>query len=453
MTSPEIGILFVVVALVLLLSGMPVAFALGVVSVAFMLGFMPPANITDLAETLYNGMDNFTLLAIPLFILMGDAIGKTRASTDLYESVYRWLYRLPGGLGVANVIGCSIFAAMCGSSTATAAAIGAMGIPEMRKRGYSPRLAGGLIAAGGTLGILIPPSLTFILYGIVAEQSIGRLFIAGIVPGLLLSLLFALWVIFKAWSDGRAGAPLPARSLGAAAASPAPAIAAEHFTWRQRFEALPRILPFMVIITVVMITLYGGFATPSEVAGVGAFATLVVVAVVYRVWRWSDVRQILVGTAQESCMLMMIIAMAFVFTYVLSYLHITQGATEWLVGLHMSKWEFLFWIDILVVVLGFFLPPVAIILMVTPVILPGLLAHGFDPVWFGVNMTIIMEMGLIHPPVGLNLFVIQGIAPDIALKDIILGVLPFIAIMIAFIVAISAVPAIATWLPDLFFRH
>jgi tripartite ATP-independent transporter DctM subunit len=438
----EIGVLFVVVALILLLSGMPVAVALGTVSVTFMLAFMPPANIADLAETIYQGMDNFTLLAIPLFILMGDAVGKTGAASDLYESAYRWLYRLPGGLGIANVIGCAIFAAMCGSSTATAAAIGAMGIPEMRKRGYPAGLAGGLVAAGGTLGILIPPSITFILYGIVVEQSIGQLFIAGIVPGILLALLFAIWVAFKS-HRGQRRAAVEGTSVAAR----------DTFTLRERLQALPRLLPFIVIITVVMVTLYGGFATPSEVAGVGALATIIVVATVYRVYHWSDVKPILLGTARESCMLMMIIAMAFLFTYVMSYLHITQEATQWLVGLPMSRWEYLFWVDVLVLLLGFFLPPVAIILMITPVIMPGLLAHGFDPLWFGVNMTIVMETGLIHPPVGLNLFVIQGIAPDISLRELVLGVLPFIVIILAFVVLLSAFPQIALWLPQAFFRH
>ena len=438
MTPHEIAILFVACALILLLSGMPVAFALGGVSVAFMLGFMPAANISDVAETLYHGMSDFTLLAIPLFLLMGDAIGKTRAATDLYESAYRWLYRLPGGLGIANIIGCSIFAAMCGSSTATAAAIGAMGIPEMRKRGYSGGLAGGLVAAGGTLGILIPPSITFILYGIVAEQSIGRLFIAGVVPGVLLALLFAIWVGYKAQRDGR----------HAAAGSAGVLIPQESFTLRERVESLPRLLPFLVIIVIVMVTLYGGFATPSEVAGVGALATLVMVAIVYRCWRWSDIKPILLGTAAESCMLMMIIAMSVLFTYVMSYLHVTQDATQWLVGLHMSSWQYLFWIDLLIVLLGFFLPPVAIILMVTPVILPGLLANGIDPIWFGVNMTILMETGLIHPPVGLNLFVIQGIAPDIRLKELVLGVMPFIVIILLFVVLVSVFPQIVLWLPN-----
>jgi C4-dicarboxylate transporter, DctM subunit len=446
MTPNEIGILFVAIALILLLSGMPVAFALGAVSVTFMLVFMPSANIGDLAETIYQGMDNFTLLAIPLFILMGDAVGKTGAAADLYESAYRWLYKLPGGLGIANIVGCSIFAAMCGSSTATAAAIGSMGIPEMRKRGYTGGLAGGLVAAGGTLGILIPPSITFILYGIVVEQSIGRLFIAGIVPGVLLALLFALWVAYKSHRTTRRAAARASASANAEALR-------EHYTTRERIRALPRLLPFLVIITVVMVTLYGGFATPSEVAGVGALATLVVVAVVYRCYRWSDVKPILLGTARESSMIMMIIAMAFLFTYVMSYLHITQEATQWLVGLAMSKWEYLFWMDILVLMLGFFLPPVAIILMITPVIMPGLLAHGFDPIWFGVNMTIVMETGLIHPPVGLNLFVIQGIAPDISLKELVLGVLPFIVIILLFVVALSLFPALALWLPNAFFHQ
>jgi C4-dicarboxylate transporter DctM subunit len=437
----DIGLLFVAATLILLFSGMPVAFALGSVSVAFMLVFMPAANIQGLADTMYQGMNNFTLLAIPLFLLMGEAIGRTRAASDLYETVYRWLYKLPGGLGVANVVGCSIFAAMCGSSTATAAAIGAMGVPEMRKRGYSPGLAGGLIAAGGTLGILIPPSITFILYGIVVEQSIGKLFIAGIVPGVLLSVLFALWVIYKSHRDGR----MTRRK------NPDVVVVNESFTWRDRFTSLPRILPFFVIITIVMIALYGGFATPSEVAGVGAFATMVMVILIYRCYRWSELQPILLSTAKESCMLMMIIAMAFLFTYVMSYLYISQEATQWLVDLNLSKWGYLFWIDILIVVLGFFLPPVAIILMVTPVVMPGLIAHGFDPIWFGVNMTIVMEMGLIHPPVGLNLFVIQGIAPDISLKDLMWGVTPFIVIMLLFIVVISIFPQIATWLPNVFF--
>jgi tripartite ATP-independent transporter DctM subunit len=456
MSPGELGILFVTVSLILLLSGMPVAFALGSVSVGFMLVFMPAANLGQLAQMLYEGMDNFTLLAIPLFMLMGIAVGRTRAAADLYESVYRWTHRLPGGLGVANVIGCAIFAAMCGSSTATSAAIGVMGVPEMRQRGYSPGFAGALVASGGTLGILFPPSVTLILYGIVAEQSIGQLFLAGIVPGLLLMLLFAVWVVIHSFYYSRGqwlnvAAPA-AGTLSAAAVLPHGADPASvHFTWRERFEALPRLLPFFSIITVVMLALYGGYATPSEVSGVGAFATLIMVAIVYRCYRWSEIKKIILGTAEYASMIMLIIAMSFLFSYVMSYLYITQSTTQWLVTLHLSKWAFLFWIDILVILMGFFLPPVAIVLMITPVIMPGLLAHGFDPIWFGVNMSLVMETGLIHPPVGLNLFVIQGIAPDIGLKELILAVLPFLAIILAFIVVFSVFPSIATALPRAFF--
>ncbi|MEO6986468.1 MAG: TRAP transporter large permease [Paralcaligenes sp.] len=441
MSGVEIGILFIVGTMVLLLSGMSVAFALGVISLLFMIIFMPPTLILTVPETIFGGLDNFTLLAIPLFILMGEAIGRTRASVDLYESAYRWLSKLPGGLGIANVVGCAIFAAMCGSSTATAAAIGSMGIPEMKKRGYSGGLAGGLIAAGGTLGILIPPSVTFILYGIVSEQSIGKLFIAGIIPGILLAAFFALWVAFKSRHNNN-------KAIRGGAATAHLRTHQESFTWRERFESLPRLLPFAVIIVIVMIALYGGYATPSEVAGIGAFATAIMVILVYRCYRWSALGPILLNTAKESCMLMMIIAMSFLYSYVMSYLHVSQSATQWLVGLEMSRWEFLFWIDVLIVVLGFFLPPVAIILFITPVILPALQAHGFDLVWFGVQMTILMEAGLIHPPLGLNLFVIQGIAPEIPLKELLWGVTPFIIIIMLFIVLTSVYPQIVLWLPS-----
>ena len=438
----SIGVLYIGSALLLLLSGIPIAFALGGVAVTFMFLFLPASNIQIIAETIYGELNNFTLLAIPLFILMGSAVGKTRAAVDLYESMHRWFYRLPGGLGVANVAGCSIFAAMCGSSPATCAAIGGMGIPEMRRRGYSPALASGLIAAGGTLGILIPPSITLIIYGIIVEQSIGKLFLAGVIPGFLLASWFAAWVVIAFLREKRRA------QAGQGGELAKEMLREENFTWRERLKTLPRLLPFLALIVLVMVALYGGFATPSEVAAVGAFGAMALVAIVYRTYRWKDIKGILAGTARESCMIMMIIAMAFLFTYVMSYLHISQSATEWLVGLKMSKWAYLFWVNVLLLVLGCFLPPVAIILMVTPVIMPGILAHGFNPIWFGIVMTINMEMGLITPPVGLNLFVINGIAPDIPFREIMWGVLPFIAIMAIYIVLLAVFPNIVMWLPD-----
>ncbi|MDP1893812.1 MAG: TRAP transporter large permease [Hydrogenophaga sp.] len=441
MSVAQMGLMYGLATFVFLFSGMPIAFALGSVAVLFMYFFMPAPQLSIIAETIFSELNSFTLLTIPLFILMGAAIGKSRAGADLYNSLNRWLYKVPGGLGLANTLACSVFSAMCGSSPATCAAIGSAGIPEMRKRGYSERLATGLIAAGGTLGILIPPSLTLILYGLATEQSIGKLFMAGVGPGLLLTALFSLWVVYKAWAE-------KTDRLASHKASGRVAEPLEFYSWKEKLEILPRLLPFLGLILVVMIALYDGWATPSEVAGIGAFGAMLMVMAIYGCWRWADMKVILSGTARESSMIMLIIAMSFLYTYVMSYLHITQSAATWLVALGMGKWEFLLWVNVMLLVLGFFLPPVAIILMVTPVLLPALVALDIDLIWFGVIMTINMEMGLVTPPVGLNLFVISGIAPDVKLKQIMWGTLPFLGLMALGIVLLCIFPEIATWLPS-----
>ncbi len=443
MTTGQIGLLYGGITFVLLFSGMPIAFALGLSALGFMAVFMPTANLWSVAETMYAELDNFTLLTIPLFVLMGAAIGKTRAGSDVYGSLNAWLHKVPGGLGLANVFACSVFAAMCGSSPATCSAIGSSGIPQLIKRGYSEGLAAGLIAAGGTLGILIPPSLTLILYGLASETSIGRLFMAGFGPGLMLTLMFAAWVVFKYRLEYRAALRV-AKERGTQAAI----LEEDDITWRDRFESLPRFLPFIVLIVVIMVAMYDGWATPSEVAGIGALGAILMVVTLYKCYRKEDLGAILSGTVRESTMIMMIIATSFLFTYVMSYLGITQAGAQWLVSMGFGKWEFVLWSSVFMVVLGFFLPPVAIILMVTPIILPSLKALQIDLVWYGIIMTILMEMGLIHPPVGLNLFVIQGIAPQIKLRNIIWGTMPFILIMVLGIVILCFVPDIALWLPN-----
>jgi len=274
MGTAQIGILYGAVTFALLFSGMPIAFALGLSALGFMAIFMPTANLWSVAETMYAELDNFTLLTIPLFVLMGAAIGKTRAGSDVYGSLNAWLHKVPGGLGLANVFACSVFAAMCGSSPATCSAIGSSGIPQLIRRGYSEGLAAGLIAAGGTLGILIPPSLTLILYGLASEQSIGRLFMAGLGPGLMLTFLFALYVVLK-YRTERAAALAHHRGTGSRTAI----LDDEQFTWKDRFESLPRFLPFLLLIGVIMIAMYDGWATPSEVAGIGAAGSIILVVV------------------------------------------------------------------------------------------------------------------------------------------------------------------------------
>jgi C4-dicarboxylate transporter DctM subunit len=444
MSELQTGLLYGGATLLALFSGIPIAFALGGVATVFMMIFMPAASVDTIAQNVYEELASITLLTIPLFILKGAAIGKSRAGKDLYDALHTWLHRVPGGLGVAVVLACGLFAAMAGSSPATCSAIGSSGIPEMRRRGYSPGFAAGLVAAGGTLGILLPPSIVLILYAVAAEQSLGRLFLAGLGPGVLLVVLFSTYAVFHWRLEHRAAAAV-AESGGEVSEI----LREDNFTLRERFMALPRVLPFLLLLTGVMVALYGGIATPSETAGLGAVLALALIAVIYGAYRLSDIKPIFLGTLGESGMLLMIIGMSLLYSYVMSYLHISQGAAGWIVGLHLSKWLLLTAILLLVVMLGFFLPPVSIILMTAPIILPPLRAAGFDLVWFGVVMAVVMEMGLIHPPVGLNIFVINRIAPDIGLGAIIRGTLPFVVLMAIGVVILSMFPAIAMWLPNL----
>jgi tripartite ATP-independent transporter DctM subunit len=444
MSDLSLGALYGAVTLVVMFSGMPIAFALGVVATGFMYFFMPPSSLDTVTQNVYEEMASITLLSIPLFIMKGAAIGKSPAGRDLYAAIHAWLHKVPGGLGIANVFACALFAAMAGSSPATCSAIGSAGIPEMRKRGYSPGFAAGIIAAGGTLGILLPPSITMILYAVAAEQSLGRLFLAGIGPGVLLVLLFAGYAVYRARKEYQIALDIYQKG-GAKSAS----LDDEHFTLSQKVEMLPRVLPFLILLIGVMIALYGGFATPSETAGLGALLALALIAVVYNVWKPKDLAPILTSSIKESTMLLMIIGMSLFYSYVMSYLHISQSAASWVVGMHLSKWVLLAVILLMVIVLGFFLPPVSIILMTAPIILPPLKAAGFDLIWFGIVMTVVMEMGLIHPPVGLNIFVIKNIAPDIPLKDVIWGVMPFLVLMFIAVILLCIFPGIATGLPNM----
>jgi C4-dicarboxylate transporter, DctM subunit len=444
MTTLSIGLLYAASTLVVMFAGMPIAFALGAVATVFMIAFMPASSVDTISQNVYEEMASITLLSIPLFILKGSAIGRSRAGQDLYGALHAWMHRIPGGLGIANVFACALFAAMAGSSPATCSAIGSAGIPEMRKRGYSGAFAAGIIAAGGTLGILLPPSITMILYAVAAEQSLGRLFLAAIGPALLLVTLFAAYAMWQFRREYR-----QAKETYQRTGVHSQLLQEDKLTTREKFALLPRVLPFVVLLTGVMIALYGGYATPSETAGLGAMLALILIAAIYHVWTVRELKPILVSTLRESTMLMLIIGMSLLYSYVMSYLHISQSAAQSIVDWHLSRWVLLFAILVFVVMLGFFLPPVSIILMTAPIILPPLRGAGFDLIWFGVIMTIVMEMGLIHPPVGLNLFVIRNIAPDIPLRDVVWGTIPFVVLMVIAVVTMCFVPGIATGFSDL----
>ncbi len=444
MTTLSIGLLYAAATLVVMFAGMPIAFALGAVATLFMIAFMPASSVDTISQNVYEEMASITLLSIPLFILKGSAIGRSRAGQDLYGALHAWMHRIPGGLGIANVFACALFAAMAGSSPATCSAIGSAGIPEMRKRGYSGAFAAGIIAAGGTLGILLPPSITMILYAVAAEQSLGRLFLAAIGPALLLVVLFATYAMWQFRREYRQAQDIYQRT-----GVHSQLLQEDKLTTREKFALLPRVLPFVILLTGVMIALYGGYATPSETAGLGAVLALLLIAGIYHVWTVTELKPILISTLRESTMLMLIVGMSLLYSYVMSYLHISQSAAQSIVDWHLSRWVLLFAILVFVVVLGFFLPPVSIILMTAPIILPPLRAAGFDLIWFGVIMTIVMEMGLIHPPVGLNLFVIRNIAPDIPLRDVVWGTIPFVILMVIAVVTMCFVPGIATAFSDL----
>src|SRR5207249_4019136 len=366
-----------------------------------------------------------------MFVMMGAAIGSSPAGRDLYEALDRWLYRLPGGLVISNLGACALFAALTGSSPACCAAIGKMGIPEMRRRGYPDEIATGSICAGGTLGILIPPSVTFILYGIATETSIGRLFIAGVMPGLMLTGMFIIWTIFAIWRKG-----FRSHAEGF------------RYSWKQKLVSIPKVGPFLLIIGGVMYALYGGVATPSEAAGVGAALCMIMAILIYRLWRPSQIWHILRDTMRESVMILTIIAAAVLFGYMLTSLYLTQTLAQGIADLHANKWVLMFLINIFLLVCGFFIPPAAIILMTSPILLPIITAAGFDPVWFGVILTINMEIGLIHPPVGLNIYIVNAIAPDVPVVKVMWGTLPYVLCMMLAIVILCLFPQIATWLPD-----
>ena len=430
MTPLMIGFLIIFVTVLVLATGLPIAFGLGAVALGFMIVFDSWHAVHFLPETVFAGLNDFTLVSLPMFIIMGAAVASSRAGSDLYEALARWLHKVPGSLVISNIGACALFSALTGSSPATCAAIGKMGIPEMRKRGYDDDLATGAIAAGGTLGILIPPSITMILYGIASETSIGRLFIAGIIPGLLLTVLFMVWALFISWKRGT-------RLVDSD----------RIYSMKEKLELLPRLLPFIAVIVGVVYSLYGGIATPSEAAGVGAMLCLVMVMVIYRVWRPMELWVILRAGLCESGMLLMIIGTSILFGYMMSSLQVTQSVAESIAELQVNKWVVLAAINALLLGAGMFLPPAAIILMTTPILMPVILAAGFDPIWFGVVLTINMELGLITPPVGLNLFVINGITPDIKLQTILRGALPFMGCMVVAILLLCIFPGLATWLP------
>lgn len=418
---------FTIFLLVLLFSGLPVAFSLGLGGVAGMVLFLGgDGALAQLPIIGYKSLDDFVLVSIPLYILMSQILLTGKVGNDLFELANKWLCHLPGGLGVATVIACAIFAAITGSSVACAVTIGSIAIPEMLSRGYDRRLVLGTVAAGGTLGILIPPSIPMILYGAITDESVGKLFMSGVVPGVLLMFLFICVVVYSS------------RHLERHEAAP----------WHERLSALRQSIWGLLLPIIVVGGIYTGAFTPTEAAGVGTVYSLFITFFVYKTLKPKDLPGILNDTVQTSCMIFAIMIGASLFGFVLTILDAPQALTNWVAGLDLGKWAVFVAINILLLFLGCILESISIIFITLPILFPLIMRLGFDPIWFNVVMLLNLELALITPPVGMNLFVLQGVSPDSKMTDIIRGVVPFGCMMALEILILCFFPEVATWLPS-----
>ena len=410
----------------LLLTGLPIFAGLGLAAIGLLL--LVDGQIGNLGPIVFGKLNTYLLVAIPLFALMAHVMIKARVIDDLFATTHTLVRHLPGGLGVATVLACTLFAAISGSSVATALTIGTASIPQMRRYGYRPHQAYGVVAAGGTLGILIPPSGPMILYGIISETSIVALFVAGLVPGLLLAAIFCGFCpVQAARRDDIARVP--------------PASLAESL------RALRRAFWAMCLPPLVLGGMYFGVFTATEAAAAGAGGAVLIGALVYRGLGWRGLLGAARETVRTTAMLFMILAAAAMFGHVLTIMRLPAELVETVTDLGITRLQFILIVMLVIFILGMFLETISIILVTTPIVLPAMLALQIDPVWYGILLMINLELALITPPVGMNLFVIKGIA-GAPMVQIIRGAAPYVVLMLLGLALVLAVPDIALWLPS-----
>ena len=423
-----IGILLLLALLLLLASGTPIAFCLGFLGTVGIIGFLDIGTLYQIAEVAADTSTNLFMITLPLFVLMAEVVSFSGVGDDLHTAAHDWLSWLPGGLAISSIATCTGFAAISGSSPATAATVGLVSIPEMIKRGYNRMLAVGSVAAGGTLGILIPPSITMIVVGIITEMSIGKLFIAGIIPGLVLSMIMCVATVI------------------AVKIKPNLAPRIQGVSWKKRFSSLKRVWPFLILAFSILGTIYAGIATPTESASVGA-TLAIVIALFYGRLSVKALHDALTRTVGVTAMIMFLIIGGSVLAFLFSSLTIPHHVTDMIVSLGASRWVVMIIINFILLILGCILDPMGVMIISLPIIFPIVTQLGFDPIWFGVIVTINVEIGMITPPVGLNLFVLKAAVPDINMKDIIGGSLPFVLLLMFGLALIMVFPSLATWLP------
>ncbi len=414
----------------LMLLAVPVAASLGLLGVALdqIFGFLPLTRAAG--EIAWTASTEFLLVCLPLFILLGEILLRSGIAERMYEALVKWMSWLPGGLMHANIGSCALFAATSGSSVATAATIGTVALPQAKRFGYNDRLFLGTLAAGGTLGILIPPSLNMIVYCVLTNTSVPKLYLAGIIPGLILVTLFmgSVWIacmVFPEW--GGKG---------------------QKVSWRERIAVLPDLLPPLGIFLVVVGSIYAGIATATEASALGVVAALILAAWKRRL-NWKMLLECLEGTMHSTGMVMLIIVAALFLNFVITSVGLTELITETLKALDLSPAMMLLVVVLFYLVLGCFMETMSMMITTIPIIAPVMFALGYDPLWFGIVVIILVEAALITPPVGLNLFVVQNLRKSGSLNDVMAGVTPFLVGMMVLLILLALVPDLALWLPGL----
>jgi C4-dicarboxylate transporter DctM subunit len=426
-----VGLVGIIILIVLFILGMPVGFAMAFVGFAgFSYLVSPSAGLNLLARDVFTNLSSYSLTVIPMFLLMGSIAFASGISTRLYAASHTLLGNVRGGLAMATIMACAGFAAICGSTSATAAAMGKVALPEMKKYGYADSLATGSVASAGSLGILIPPSTIFIVYGILTQQSIGSLFLAGIFPGILLTILFIIVVVVLCKRN------------------PALAPAGQATTFKQKIVGLSGITEMLLLFILVMGGLFAGWFSPVQAGAVGAAGALLI-GLVRRNLSWKAFKDALIETVKVTCEIMIIVTGAVVLGHFIAVTTIPNMLSGWISGLGLPDVAVMAMIILMYLIGGLFMDSLAMITLTIPIIYPLVLALGFDPIWFGVIIVLVTEMGVITPPVGINVYVIKGITRGISLETIFKGVFPFIIAIIICVALLLAFPKIATFLPGM----
>jgi len=424
------AIVVILTLLFLVILGAPIFLALGAASVTGMYMVRGTQGLFQLPASMMGQLESFLLVAVPLYILMGDTLRESGIGAEIYAWLERVLCRIPGGLAVASIIACAIFGAMCGVSIAGVAAIGVVAVPEMIKRGYDRSLAAGAVAASGALALLIPPSISFIIYGAISGVSVGKLFIAGILPGVVLCVIMAVYVVGRVVLE--------------------PGLAPkqkEKVESKDVFLRLWRLWPVVVLLLGVLGTIYSGIATPTEAGAIGAVGALVVTAAKRRL-NTKGFGTIVSHTTRVSGMILIILAAAFAFTQYLNLVRIPLKLSEWIISFNLSPILVIVVIMVLFVGLGMFIDGASLIIVTTPVVLPTIVALGFDPLWYGVILVLNIEMAVITPPVGLNLYAMKSVMEELTLEEIMRGALPYVIVESIALALFMIFPGLATWLPS-----